>query len=193
MNKNEQNVNGANVEPDLGLSSSAWLKENEALIEKLEAAYQAAPEKTETNSENQFYGIKFNSLNLLIDKNISSELLEDSVVYPIPLAADWIIGVVNIRGDIIPVIDFEKLICGESEKQTTDESKIIIINKGEDAIGFMINHLPRPIGFNDDEKLSGHSTLPKVVQEHVDFAFKKEATTWARIDFESFIQSIKLQ
>ena len=191
MNKNTHIVADMNADSESALSSSAWLKENEALIEKLEAAYQAVPEKSEVGQENQFYGIKFNNLNLLIDKNVSSELLEDSIVYPIPLAADWIIGVVNIRGDIIPVIDFEILISGKSTKENIDNSKIIVINKGEDAVGFLLDHLPKPIGFNDDEKLCDHSILPKVVQEYVVYAFKKEGTTWARIDFDSFIQSIK--
>ncbi len=191
MNKNINNIDEISADPESALSSSVWLKENEALIEKLEAAYQAAPDKSEVSHENQFYGIKFSSLNLLIDNTASSELLEDSSIYSIPLAAEWIIGVVNIRGDIVPVIDFEKLINGESTNNKIKDSKIIVINKGEDAVGFLLEYLPRPISFTENEKLSDHTSLPEVVEEHVVHAYKRDTSTWACIDFESFLQSIK--
>ena len=191
MNKNINNVGEISADPESALSSSIWLKENEALIEKLEAAYQAAPEKSEVSHENRFYGIKFSSINLLIDNAASSELLEDSSIYSIPLAAEWIIGVVNIRGDIVPVIDFEKLISGESSKNDINDSKIIVINKGEDAVGFLLEYLPKPISFTENEMLSDYTSLPEVINEHVVYAFKRETSTWACIDFESFLQSIK--
>ena len=173
MNKDINNSSNVRADSESALSNSIWLKENQALIEKLEAAYQKAPESNDSNMDNQYYGIEFTSLNLLIDKNTSSELLEHSSIYPIPLAAEWIIGVVNIRGDIVPIINFEKLICKESTKINISKCRIIIINKGEDAVGFIINDLPKPINFTESEKLTDGISLPKVVSNYALCALKE--------------------
>ncbi len=193
MNKITNNsAHSAHGELSSAYTGQVWLKENEELVEKLEAAYEAVPGKNAANHNKQFYGIKFNTLHLLIDKNISSELLEDSSIYPVPLAADWLIGVANIRGDIVPVIDFEKMITGESANQNTNNSKIIIINKGMDAIGLMLDQLPKLISFSSDAKLSDYSSLPEVIQEYVEYAYTQDAITWACVDFPAFIQSNKI-
>jgi len=70
-----------------------WSKDNEALIEKLELAYQATPEEISLKDNNQFFGIKLNKLRLLIDQNTPSELLEKCSIHPIPLTTSWIVGV----------------------------------------------------------------------------------------------------
>ena len=184
MNKsNNITVNKIKDESSSAYAGPIWLKENEELIEKLEAAYRAVPEKNTASLNKQFYGIKFNTLHLLIDRNISSELLEDSIVYPVLLAADWIIGVANIRGDIIPVIDLEQMITGESTNKNINSSKIIIINKGVDAIGLLLDQLPKLISFNSDAKLNDYSSLPGVIQEYVEYAYTQDAITWVCIDF----------
>ncbi|QMU62087.1 MAG: hypothetical protein GKR92_10430 [Gammaproteobacteria bacterium] len=172
-------------------TGSVWLKENEKLIEKLEAAYKSTPEKNSTNQSNQLYGIKFNTLHILIDKNTPSELLEDNSVFPIPLAADWIIGVANIRGDIIPIIDIEKTVLGETKNINANSNNIMIIGKGEDAIGLLLDQLPMLISVADDAKLNDYSNLPKIIQEYVEYAYTHDDQKWVCINFPLFIQSLK--
>lgn len=168
-----------------------WSKENEALIEKLETAYKATPNKDLSNKNKQFYGIKFNNLHLLIDENTPSELLKNSSVYPIPLTTKWIIGVSNIRGDIIPIIDLESIINGTSKDLDVNNSNIIIINKGAEAIGLMLEQLPKIVSFTDDKKLNDYSDLPESIRDYINYAYEDDGTAWVGMNFPLFINSIK--
>ncbi len=177
--------------PDDTYTGRVWIKENEALIEKLEAAFKASPDKSTKDYSHQFYAIQVSKLNLLIDKSTSCELLEECVMYPIPLSEPWIAGVTNVRGDVIPVIDFDKGNTDNSNTKNLVNKKIIIINKGPDAFGLLLDELPKLIGFNFNEKLMDHSDISENIKEFVEYAYIKENITWVCIDFVSFINSIK--
>ncbi len=168
----------------------AWLEDNEKLIEKLEMAYRTAPDQKNEIDDKQFYGIKLGTFNLLINNHTHSELHEENTVHPIPLVAEWILGVTNIRGDIIPVIDLEKIITGKSLGHKPNQNKIIIINKGKDAIGLLINQLPTLMNFDDDDIHKDLSSIPKTIHEYVEHIYTKNQEAWVCIDFPSFIQSI---
>jgi len=189
-------ISNTNINEVIGAANSVstgsvWLKENEKLIEKLEAAYKTAPENNTASQSNQLYGIKFNTLHILIDKNTPSELVEDNTVFPIPLAADWILGVTNIRGDIIPIIDLEIIISGEITNYNVNSSNIMIIGKGEDAIGLLLKQLPILVSVSNDEKLNDYSNLPESIPEFVEYAYTHDECIWACINFPLFIQSLK--
>lgn len=168
-----------------------WLEENEKLIEKLETAFRAIPEKNRSDKVNQFYGLELNSVHLLIGNNTSSELLEDNTIFSLPFSAEWIIGVANVRGDVVPIINLEQLISGNIIEQTLNNTKIIIVGKGENAIGILLNQLPKPINFSNNEKLSDFTNLPEIISKHTDHAYVREDVTWVCINFSSFIQSLK--
>lgn len=192
MNKySNTNINEIIGEANSASTGSVWLKENENLIEKLEAAYKSVPENKAASQRNQLYGIKFSSLHILIDKSTPSELVEDNTVFPIPLADDWILGVANIRGDIIPIIDLEKTITGEITNYNSNSSNILIIGKGEDIFGLLLEQLPMPISVSNDEKLHDYADVPEPIREYVEYAYTHDERIWASINFPLFIQSLK--
>ena len=160
-------------------------------IEKLEAAFKASPDKSAKDYSHQFYAIKVNKLNLLIDKSTSCELLEETVMYPIPLSEPWIIGVTNVRGDVIPVIDLDKNKVRQNTLKNVADKKIIVINKGSDAFGLLLDDLPKLIGFNFDEKVMELSDIGEGIKEFVEYAYVKDNVTWLCIDFISFINEIR--
>ncbi len=178
------------IDASLKARSGTVLEDNEKLIEKLEMAYRDAPEKDLEIDEKQFYGMSLGTINLLIDNNVHSELHEDCSVHRIPLVAGWILGVANIRGDIVPVIDLEKIITGNSSNQKSDTHKVIIINKGKDAVGLLINQFPKPISLHDDEINNDYTNVPKSIHAYIEHAYIHDNATWICIDFPSFIQSI---
>jgi len=65
----------------------------------------------------------------------TNEVLEVSQITRIPGAGDAMIGVINLRGSVVPVIDLRKRL-GMPEKEYTIETSIIIIDTdyGEDNV-----------------------------------------------------------
>lgn len=73
-----------------------------------------------------------------VDQVVSIEKL-----YPItkiPLSPDYILGIINLRGEIIPVIDFNTMIDGRISKDDDINKKIIIVKDAENQIGLLIKN-----------------------------------------------------
>lgn len=56
----------------------------------------------------------------------------------IPNAPDYVIGLINLRGDVIPVVDLRTKL-GMEKKQVDKDSRIIIIKEKEMVVGLMVD------------------------------------------------------
>ena len=70
------------------------------------------------------------------------EILRSARIYSVPKAPAYVNGVVNVRGDIIPVIDLAKFLgLKANEKAPSISAKIIIGGKDTVTIGLSVDHL----------------------------------------------------
>jgi len=173
------------------LTDSKWQDEHAELIKKLESAYEAPAENVEQSSEAHRYCLRVSGINLIIDKQTPCELLEENNIFNLPLSENWLIGMTNVRGDIVPVIDFEQLLNNEDKKINLHDHRILVINKGENALGILIKHLPTSITFKEEEKITEFSDLTESLQAYAIYGYRKNNETWVCIDLGLFIQSFK--
>ncbi len=171
-------------------TSSVWLDEHAKLIEKLESAYNEPVENKQASSEAIFYSVAIGDLNFLIDSNTSCEVLEENEIYNIPLSEDWLIGVSNIRGDAVPIIDIEYLLSNKYTATNNPNSKTVIIDQAENAIGLIINRLPSSISFKSSQMTTDYSSLPNTIRPYVQYAYQNEGDVWACINLPAFFESI---
>ncbi|MGD9364605.1 MAG: chemotaxis protein CheW [Desulfobacteraceae bacterium] len=74
------------------------------------------------------------------------EIIKDVTITAIPDAPDFIQGVVNLRGNIIPVIDLRKrLKLAEKKPGYEEEFWIIILNIGGRVTGFIVDRVTKVI------------------------------------------------
>jgi len=106
-------------------------------------------------SENTIQIVSFIISNGLYGMDITDirEIIKVGKITPVPGSAEYIIGVMNLRGMIIPVVDTGKLL-GLSKVAFSDNTRIIIIEIQDqnqigllvDAIMDIVNILPDKIG-----------------------------------------------
>lgn len=163
-------------------------EENENLIRKLESSYKVSNKQESDTSTTRFYALALDNLKLLIDVQTSCELFDDNVIYTIPQISEWLKGVVNVRGSVVPIIDLENLVTGKNQVSNKN-SKIIIINIENHPFGLFLDQLPKIITFDSNSELSDFTKLPHSIQPFVRFAYLQDKEIWAAIDFQNFIQS----
>ncbi len=104
-----------------------------------EAFYQQETEQTEAEILMQL--VSFNIGDEIFGVNILmvQEIIRSTPVTPIPDSPSFIEGVINLRGNIVPVIDLRKRLDMTRQKQSTEKMWIIILNiKGRTA-GFIVD------------------------------------------------------
>jgi len=79
--------------------------------------------------ENVSYGVNVNQVR---------EVRKIEGVTPVPYAPEYVKGVTNLRGEIIPVIDLRKRF-GIDSKRSSEESGIMVIAQDKHAIGVMVD------------------------------------------------------
>jgi len=66
------------------------------------------------------------------------EVLRSIDITPVPGSQDYVLGIINLRGNVVTVID-TRVRFGLKSKPTDDLSRIVVVEIGDEAAGFMVD------------------------------------------------------
>lgn len=66
------------------------------------------------------------------------EVLRYSEIAPVPGSPEYVIGIINLRGNVVTVIDTRCRFCMETV-EVTDQSRIVILEGEEQTIGILVD------------------------------------------------------
>jgi len=124
------------------------------------------------------FGFRAGNIGLLVEQNTVSEVLEKLPVYPIPNTPLWLLGVMNVRGNLVPVFDLHQLL--QTGASTSKNPTGLMLGKGEDALIILIDGLPQAL--NLSRRLKQLPPMPKVLKGHIHTAYTKDGSIW--LDFD---------
>jgi purine-binding chemotaxis protein CheW len=78
------------------------------------------------------------------------EVLRVTEIAPVPGAPDYVLGIVNLRGNVVTVIDTRSRF-GLSTTEMTDSSRIVIIESGEEVIGILVDSVSEVVELRQSE------------------------------------------
>lgn len=97
------------------------------------------------------YAVEIQMVTTIIEKNID--------IARVPKTPDYIKGVINLRGEIIPVMDIRKKF-ELPEIEDTEDTRIIVLKVDEIVIGIIVDAVAEVVNFTDDsiENITGFSS-----------------------------------
>lgn len=66
------------------------------------------------------------------------EVLRSSEISPVPGAPAYVLGIINLRGNVVSIIDTRSRF-GLPQQDTDDASRILILEAGDHAVGFLVD------------------------------------------------------
>lgn len=69
-----------------------------------------------------------------------NELLAVPVLTPVPGTQAWLLGVANVRGNLVPVVDFARFLFGERTQQS-DRSRLLIVRQGSGHVALLVDEV----------------------------------------------------
>lgn len=66
------------------------------------------------------------------------EVLRLTEITPVPGAPGYVLGIINLRGNVVTVLDTRKRF-GLSEKESDEASRIVIMEAGEQVFGMLVD------------------------------------------------------
>ncbi len=132
--------------------------------------------------ENETYGINVEQV---------KEVLRVSEIAPVPGAPDYVLGIINLRGNVVTVVDTRKRF-GLMPAETTDASRIVIIEVEGQEIGMLVDSVAEVMELS----LSAIETAPNVGNEdssrYIQGVASQEGQLLILVDVNRFLDESEL-
>ena len=163
-----------------------WLSPSAAL-NRFKPPPGVAPSIAPAERQRARYGFRVGGIGLLVSQDTVSEVLEQAPIYPLPNTPPWVLGLVNLRGNLVPVFDVKPLLELEGD-DAQDKRRLLILGGGDKAVGIMIDGLPQLAATNN--ALSRLPPLPAALRPYVAKAYVRDNAVWLEFDHYGFFGSL---
>lgn len=113
----------------------------EPVRKTLQAAQEQVLQWVTFHLDNETYGV-----NVMAVK----EVLRHTQIAPVPGAPDYVLGIINIRGTVISVINTRRRF-GLQDQEPTDNTRIVIIEVGKHVVGIMVDSVAEVVYLRQSE------------------------------------------
>ena len=150
----------------------------------------STPVKTETRQKSESIQVVVFQMGKELFAVSISEVWEIVLMHPItpvPGSPDFVEGVVNLRGQIIPIINLSKRL-GIEAKEITSDTRIVVAQVGENTVGMIVDavekvtHIP-----TEDIEVPNGIALEGEVLNYVQGIAKVEEGLITLVDLEEAI------
>ncbi|MCK5876044.1 MAG: chemotaxis protein CheW [Candidatus Marithrix sp.] len=133
-------------------------------------------------------GFKVGNLGLLIAQRAVSELLDIPQICQLPYTTSWLLGMINLRGNLVPVFDLFNLLQFQADKKK--KQRLLILDQGDIAGAIVINELPEHLSFSANDELTSLPPLPDVIQPYATTGYEKNNQFWFNFEHLAFFKSL---
>jgi len=171
------------------LDNPDWLSPTDALTQFLPLESEVITPNPTTHTETVF-GFRVGSLGFLVSSSTYCEVIEQLQVNPLPNVEAWFSGLINLRGDLVPVIDLQ-LFLGETATEHK-KRQLFAIGQGDKAMAFWIDGLP-DIQNDFSQPLKQLPPLPTLLQRCVSSGYFHNNQLWLNIQFDELFKTLGRQ
>lgn len=104
-----------------------------------EGSVKSRLDQDESESMMQLVGFKIDNELFGVDILMVQEIIRSAPITAVPNAPKFVEGVINLRGDILPVIDLRKRLNMFNENSEQEKTWILILDIGGKVSGFIVD------------------------------------------------------
>ncbi|HRD66887.1 MAG TPA: chemotaxis protein CheW [Candidatus Competibacter sp.] len=165
-----------------------WLKPSTALNRFKPPPRSITPSIAPAERRRARYGFRIGGIGLLIGQDTTSEVLEQASIYPIPNTPPWFLGLVNLRGNLVPIFDTKQFLELADGSVKGEKRRLLILDQGDKVAGILIDGLPQVA--MTSHALSRLPPLPTALRNHVAGAYAQDDVIWLEFDHQGFFQAL---
>jgi len=158
-------------------------------VDALERSFQLpkSVEQIAKPREQRWRGLRIGNLGLLVAHDSGGELLEEARIYPLPRTPSWCRGLINLRGQLIPVFDLHERL--RLTHLRAARQWCLVLGRGADALALMIDALPKSIVIDRAARIQS-AAVPQDLRAFVDEAYRIGDELWIEFRHQEFFRSL---
>ena len=132
-------------------------------------------------------GFRIGDTKLIAAMSDVKEILDLPQFTVVPGVKSWIVGVANVRGSLLPIMDMKGYLLGEDIKQRQKGRVIVIDYKGFNT-GLVVEEIYGMRHFRESDATTDIPEVHESITPYVERAFRQDEEHWPVIDFNEMTQ-----
>jgi purine-binding chemotaxis protein CheW len=117
----------------------------------MEESFTTQPEElSEEDQLMQLVGFNIGTELFGVSILMVQEIIRSAPITTVPNSPDFIEGIINLRGNIVPVIDLRKRLNIYSEEMDYEKSWILILNVNDRVTGFIVDFVTKVLKIDEN-------------------------------------------
>jgi len=139
--------------------------------------------------EDDWTGIGFSlgGIDLLSTMGEVTEILDPPEYTKVPGVKPWVVGIANVRGSLLPLIDLKNFITGESVKNIK-KGRVLVINHDGNNTGLLVDEVLGMRHFSLSERIYELPEIEVSVKPYIMQAFQRDDKHWPVFSFNALIE-----
>ncbi len=139
------------------------------------------------------YGFCIQGIHLLAPQNVYCELIPNFHPSPLPNAPDYVLGLINLRGNLLPVYQLgkrDKHATSASTAEVRHKKYALLIGQVSKSAALVIDDKPQAITLSDESTSSTTDNLPEWLSSSINGSFIIDGTTWHDLDAKALFRHL---
>ncbi len=124
------------------------------------------PENTDNNTIIQLVTFKLGQEEYAVDIQYVQEIIRIQEITQVPDIPDFVEGIINLRGKIIPIIDLQKRFKLKKYNDS-EKTRIVVVEQNEKIIGLTVNSVKEVLNISTDKIEPPPSTVAGIGKEYL--------------------------
>lgn len=134
-------------------------------------------------------GFRLNQYHLVITIEHLEEVLPEPACSPVPIVKQWLKGVANMRGHLLPIIDLNDLFNIPSDSNRKQRRVMAIKNPDGGYVGFLVDAVFGMQSFSINNHSVSVENLPEVISPFISASYQDNEQVWLVFDANKFMES----
>ncbi|UCD83252.1 MAG: purine-binding chemotaxis protein CheW [Deltaproteobacteria bacterium] len=165
------------------------------ILEQMKAEYwKGLAEEVEEEKGETVQLITFRIANELygIETGYSKEVLKVPKIARVPHTPEWILGVINLRGSIVSVIDL-RLLFGLTASELGPSARVVTVSFGETYTGIVVESIVDIVNIPKDSIKPTLETLGGIEKDFIRGQIPQEKEILIILDIEAILKSREME
>jgi twitching motility protein PilI len=145
------------------------------------------PTLDQVNDEWVGVGFRIGNSRLIASMSEVKEILDLPDYTLVPGVKPWIVGVANVRGNLLPILDMKSYLLGEDIKNRHKGRVIVIDYKGFNT-GLIVEEIYGMRHFREADISDDIPEVPEDISPYIERAFRQDEEHWPVFDFNEMAQ-----
>jgi len=127
---------------------------------------------------------------LLLDMTMVREVLPLPPCTRVPGVKNWVVGVSNVRGQILPIIDLGSYL-EQAPSRSHPSHRVLVLRRDNAELGVMVDRVfgMKQMADAVADEVDGSSSLPAFIQPYCDEVLKVEGDSFGVFQIEALLDS----